>query len=161
MNEGQYWGYRTGAVTTLSRAGNPQMEITWSVTNVLGENGEYEELPQPVEVKQYIVLTEDRFPDALKRLEPMGFNGDFNNPTFSEDADGKGQALVCSKGKQRNTQDQPRDWWDLAIQQDRQVVPENVGKQLSARWKAHANKPTKVKPAAGDTRKKLEQEAPF
>jgi len=172
VNEGQYWGYRISAVTTLSRAGNPQMEVTWSVTNVLGENGEYEELPQPVEVKQYISLTDAAMPYSIERLNTMGFNGSFEEPGFSDVIDKQGQPLTC---KHDTYQGKTRDRWDLAMQIEAEKAPQNLCKQLSARWKAQNKpKPTKVKPAAApvtsaaatvpaesETRKKLEEEAPF
>ncbi len=85
-DEGMYWMEFPLLFTGKSgQSGTPTLfvdgEITHRKSDVEGEE------PIPIQGEKatlYLYLSEKALPYTIERLQPLGFNGDFNNPALSE-----------------------------------------------------------------------------
>lgn len=132
--EGNYWGVLVSGVTCLSQSKkSPQIMVTFSITHADDGNGGWTQI-QPTERNIYLSLTDAARPYSEDKLEALGFNGDFANPGFSQDATTKGVGLLC-KREIYNGKD--REKWDLASWgvKETELAPSDIVRMLNAQWR--------------------------
>lgn len=140
-NEGLYHGTIKKGVTSKSSKGNPQMCITFDVTHAW-VGADWDDIPKPFERTVFLSCTDAAWPYTEEKLDKLGFNGDFDNPAFTEtEAD-----LEC---KIETYEGKTKDKWDLAGggSFEPEPAPKDVTRQLGAKWKA--TRQPAAKPPAG------------
>ena len=116
-------------------------------------------LPAPVseeERRVYVSLSDGAWPYSERKLTSLGFNGDFDNPEFSEAIATDGVDLMCKVGEFKG---KSQEKWELAgWASDIEPAAEDKVKRLNARWNATASKaqsptpsPAKSQPPAEAT----------
>lgn len=146
---GRYWGAVKSAVTGRSKNGSPQVVIEFDVTHI-AQNGEFAELPNPLQRRVYLSLSGGAEPYTLEKLERLHFNGDFRNVQLSPD--NGGCELDCYQDTYNGA---TKMKWELATGAASEVepAPDDVVRQLNAKWAAMhkpATRPAgRPAPAAG------------
>ena len=137
---GNYWGTLKGGQTGVAQSGNPKVTLTFTVTHVAAGQ-EWESIRDPFGCYVDIALTDNAWPYSQKKLESLGFNGDFGDGmAFTE----TGAKLVC---KHDNYEGRIREKWELdGGFGERQQADANTVRKLNALWKAKNGTP---KPPAG------------
>jgi len=129
--QGNYYGIITEAGLDTSNSGTPCMAVVFNVTH--RANGEaWAEMEHATRtVRCY--LSDKALPFSKERLDSLGFNGDFDNPVFSE----KGAPLVCKHDKHEG---KVHEKWDLsgngAGNYERKAPSSEIIMQLQAKWNA-------------------------
>lgn len=87
---GIYYGVPTEGVLCESNNKNPQFAVKFDVSKI-ANNGDWQDLPAPIERTVFVSLTDRAMEYSLDRLDKIGFNGDFSAPAFATD----GVNLLC------------------------------------------------------------------
>jgi len=147
IEEGSYWGQLLTAVCGKEgEKETPVMRITFEITHRASGDGWEEIDPFTRDVKVW--LSDAAWEMAERRLDAIGFNGDFVNPQFDQVLSAEGTELVCthSQGRDRAFED-----WSLAAWEGSQAKPldKNTLRLLNARWKTKqsASRPAQGKPS--------------
>lgn len=74
----------SGVTSRSKNTGTPQIVVQLSINYAAGNDGQWHPLPTPEQRRLYISLTDKAKQYAEPKLKSLGFNGDFNNPQFSE-----------------------------------------------------------------------------
>jgi len=134
MSEGNYYGTIKKAVTSQSKNGKPQICITFDVTH-FANGGDWEPLSSNQERTVFLFLTDAAWEYTEKKLMGLGFNGDFDDPQFTE----QNATLECTvelyEGKEREK-------WDISgggYEPER--APTDVIRTLNAKWRSRAGTP--------------------
>lgn len=136
IEQGYYWAKPLGGMLTVSKKGAPQFAVECAL-----EGGS--------EKRTVFLATSDKaWPYTEDKLKRLGWNGNMDNMGF----DCERVELQCThevyEGK-------PREKWDLAREQSEyqhQTAPDDVKRQVLARWKAGAKAPAIKKPDAVPSR---------
>lgn len=136
MEQGQYWGVPISGITGMSSSSKPQMVVTVKVTHQADPASEdgWRTIGQQ-ERKVYLSFSDAAMPYSNAKLEKLGFNGDYNAPGFSA----PGVELRCSHEEYKDKLGEKWDvWGQMAVEQ----APDDVIRQLNAKWRA--KHPTKA-----------------
>jgi len=137
--EGKYVADITGAVSTESKNGSPQICISMNVTEFVDPATGTETLPVPIERRMYLSYHGGAVEYTDKKLKALGFDGNFENIGFSTNR----VEVLCKHGtKQDGT---AREEWDLANWGDAQEVkPASKAtiQKMAALWRAKQGKTT-------------------
>lgn len=145
MNEiGEYNGYLQGGVVGETQGGTEQMVISFKVHYMKNENGEWAELPVPIDANIYLSFSDKAWEWTEKKLVALGFNNNFDAPDFADDAKTNGVRL---KNRHEDYQGKRTEKWELASFGGPAKADENKIKKLQQRWNAKVGKPA-GKPAA-------------
>jgi len=154
MDEGNYYGRLVSGALGVANNGSEQMVLTWEITHV-AIDGQWADI-QPCQRRMYLSFSGGAEPYTRKKLESLGFNGDFENPGFGDDATAKGLTLVCKHNEHKgNTQER----WDLAGFGESEIkrATPDVARRRAALWRQQhqarpaqpgRTRPTAAKPAA-------------
>ena len=131
---GSYFGVPKGGNMTTSKNGNPMLLVTVEITHRL-DGGEWVQLENDI-VRVAIFLTDKAWPTAQKKLQALGFGGNFDAPTFKPEGV---QFVANRQGEYIN--------WDLADWggdnvKDSASPPQSEILKLNARWKQEVNRGT-------------------
>lgn len=141
FEKGNYWGKlkEGGAITgESSTKKTPQVEIAFIVTHS-ASNGAWVPLDKPEERTLFLSLSDNAWQYTEKKLDALGFNGDFGNPVFKPEVYSDGVEFLCDievydgKSKER---------WELAKWSgSREATPAgaDVVRRLNAMWKSSRN----------------------
>jgi hypothetical protein len=147
LNKGIYHGYLKAGVTSTAQSGNEQVEITFNLQLV--SNGQvWIPVEPPVDRTLFLSCAENAWQYTKRKLESLGFNGDFANPAFAEQCATEGVDLVCEHETYNN---KPKERWDLLNWGEREVKQAETSKvmALNARWRSGARPPVPTgRPAA-------------
>jgi hypothetical protein len=133
---GSYWGRLLRCmVAEIGANKTPAVVMTFDVVNI-AHNGEWADLPNPEQRDVKMFLTENAWPHTTKKLQSFGFNGNFENPDFS-DTFKAGAELVCVH-EQRNGK--TYEQWDFPHSggQEYQKADTNTLRLLQARLRTES-----------------------
>ncbi len=136
-----YHGRLIGHKVTTSGSGAAQVELDFTVSHIQ-RGQDWEALPQEMAVTVFLSLHENAWKYSTKKLESLGFNGDFRNPVFGTDASTEGVGLRATEETYNN---KLRTRWDLANWGGNEPAGDDVLARLNAKYKA--GKPVVAKPA--------------
>lgn len=111
---GRYWMASPKAGVATNDKGTLYFYIEGEITYIVDESEaepRYVELPDPKKRTVFLYLTDAAKEITMERLASIGFNGDFDNPRFSQaiqDADGL--EVIC---KNETYEGKTRDRWSL------------------------------------------------
>jgi len=150
MNATNYYGkVRQGILGTANNEKKtPYIALTITLTHE-AENGQWVDI-QPVDRTVYWHLSDAAWPHTVKRLETIGFTGDFNTIAFAGDAVDAGTEWNC---QHEEFQGKTRERWDLANWGDggkEHISPAGDDvRKFNARWRTDhaANRPPAGRPA--------------
>lgn len=134
MAEGTYSGHLVGAKTVVSK-GKEVMVVEFRLTHVAtGDN--WQACPNEPTRSLWMYLTDAARPHTDKKLVALGFNGDFENPSFAETQTN----LTCSHEVYQGT---PKERWEMADWGGVQGEPIDAAGalRLKAEWEARHSKP--------------------
>jgi hypothetical protein len=138
-----YLGNLRSSVATESKTGTPQIACEFEITHH-ALNGEWVAII-PQDRTLWLALSDAAWPYTKPKLEVLGFNGNFENPTCTK---GEQVQLAC---KHEEYGGKMREKWDLAEWGGVELAPMNKDKARlwSAKWKAETTQvaPPKGKPA--------------
>lgn len=138
MKEGIYFGTIKKAVTSQSSKGNPQMCITFDVTDF--GVGEGWESIRPIERTIFLSLTDGAWEYTERKLTNLGFNGNFDAPVFTEESANLEMKVEEYQGKMKEK-------WDIAGGSfEATPASADVTRNLNAKWKAKAAPVASAKP---------------
>lgn len=140
MNAGTYNGQFKKAVTTESGAKKtPTLALTFDVTH-FAEGADWVEVPV-TERTVFMYLSDAAWPYTSEKLQKLGFNGDFDNPTIS-------QQQVSLELTHESYNGQTKERWSIAGGGSFEAEPagNDVTRRLNALWKNDNGGP-KAKPA--------------
>jgi hypothetical protein len=120
----------------------PQMVFSFQITHI-SKNGAWQALPGPFMRHVYSSLSEAAWPSTEQKLQALGFNGDFQNPDFSDKTKNEGVELTCTH---QEYQGKTSDKWEFSNWGTTEVKRASVDivRQMNAKWKAKVG----AKPAA-------------
>ena len=145
---GDYLAQVTKAELTESKANKtPQWTLTLYVF-MRAVNGAWQPIAEPFNRTANLSLHENAVKYTIKKLTALGFNGDVENPDFSDDAKVTGVVWKCGRDKKTGQYEE----WDLADWgggPSFEPAPASVKQQFAALWKSQSapSKPA-GKPAA-------------
>ncbi|KKM60825.1 hypothetical protein LCGC14_1537890 [marine sediment metagenome] len=134
MAEGTYSTNLTGAKVIILK-GKEVMAVEFKIMHVA--NGDkWEPCPDPPTRSLWMSFTDAARPYTDKKLMALGFNGDFENPQFTETRPN----LVCRHETYNGT---VRDKWELADWDDGagETIDTATALRMKADWDARHNKP--------------------
>jgi hypothetical protein len=139
--KGTYFAELMSAIVSEGKS-CPQFVLSLSITHI-SKNGTWKALPGSFLRHVYIYLSDKSWETSQKKLESLGFNGDFCNPDFSDKIKNEGVELTCTH---QQYEGEWRDKWELANWGGTEVkrASSDIVRQLQAKWKAKAG----AKPAA-------------
>jgi hypothetical protein len=131
-DDGVYFGKPVSMVSGYSSKDTPQIVAEFTITHI-AHDGQWVEVQQ-ANRRVYLYTSDAAWPNTSKRLEVLGFNGDFNHPDFSDTVKAEGVSLAC---KIEEYQGKSREKWDINGSGGGEVkpLPADKARQLSARWK--------------------------
>lgn len=146
FNEGKYFGQLREAATGEAQTGSLQIVLTFNITH-RSENGEYKPVTED-ERRVFLSLHPNARNITQERLQGLGFNGDFENPRFTNVEDGV--ALRCKHDEYQGRQ---VERWDVAGSAPVKRASADKMSELGAWWNASAGTSTppsaKAPPTAG------------
>lgn len=77
---GTYFGIPKGGLMDTTKKGTPYLAVTVQITHRL-DGTEWQEI-EPIIARVPVFLSEKAWPTARKKLQVMGFKGDFQSPQF-------------------------------------------------------------------------------
>lgn len=125
---GTYFGIPKGGLMDTTKKGTAYLAVTVQITHRL-DGTEWQEI-EPIIARVPVFLSEKAWPTARKKLQVMGFKGDFQSPQFD-----------CPNGLQfRATVNEGYTNWDLVDWSDggsREATAPAASEllRLNARWK--------------------------
>jgi len=138
LEQGNYLGYIDIAITTESGKNKSQaIAVTFTVT-CRAESGDWKQLGADSKATVFLYLTEKAWEFSTAKLKALGFNGDFDNPSFDETTISTGVALEC---RHEEYDGKIRDKWEIAGGSVAKAQSNTISK-LNARWNQLAT-PTK------------------
>jgi len=167
MQPGRYYAFFQSA--ECGELGNekstPLIYMTFQITHCVG-NDQWIELDPAVKANRDVrlFLSDKAWPYTEKKLQGMGFNGDFENPDVDPDFKRKGCALICSH-RQGTGQDQTvYEDWDFADWGggERRPLNEDKARLFAARWKTAnaASQPPAGEPVSSSAPAPVQAPAP-
>lgn len=134
MAEGTYASHLSGAKTVVSK-GKEVMVVEFKIMHV-AVGDQWQPCPDPPTRSIWMYLTDAAREHTDKKLVALGFNGDFENPTFAETRPN----LVCRHETYNGT---VRDKWELADWGGGggEEIDTATALRLKADWDARHNKP--------------------
>lgn len=139
--KGTYFGKLQSGIVGQAKTGSPQMCIEFTVTHILGADGQWQGCDEFVRTV-FMPMTDNAWPYAVEKLERLGFDGNFKTPGFSDAAQAEGVELLC---RHESYEGRSVEKWDLAG--GGSYVPKPAGddavRRLAEKWKMRA------KPAGG------------
>lgn len=123
---GTYTGYLKEAVTSKAKTGTPSMALTFYIDT--DDQGR-------VERTVYLYLSDGAWPYSEEKLEYLGFDGDFANPTFNESVTTDGVTLLC---KHESYEGEVRERWDILRRRPIERAPDGEVSQLNKRWRSRS-----------------------
>ena len=143
---GTYFGQVQGGKVTKAKSGSPQMEVEFLVINVWN-GSEWTPIAPGTMRTIYMSLTDDAWPYSQRKLEALGFNGNFRDPDFGDEAKGEGVQLLCNHDSYNG---KASEKWELANwgRKENEAAGADVLRTLEARWKSAA---APAKPAGRPT----------
>jgi hypothetical protein len=148
---GTYLGRVVEGVVGTAKTGNPQCVITWAITHIQDGAG-WRELNPGLERRMYWSLAGGAVDYTWRKLEALGFNGDFGEAMgFSDAARLEGVNITCKHGTRDG---QLKEDWELANWGGTEVerASGDIIRQLNMQWKAKGKGKT-AKPAPVPTTK--------
>jgi hypothetical protein len=126
-DNGTYWGTVTGGECSESKNGKPQITVNIALTHK--SNGIEWEPITPIESRMIWYLSEKAMKFHADDLRSIGFNGDFNSPSFSSEPRQFECYSEIYEGKTIHR-------WRLGYQQPEQKKLDNdTIRKLTAFWK--------------------------
>jgi hypothetical protein len=167
---GTYWMENLKLGTGKSPdKGTPYLWIQGDITNMAVEDG-WQPVANPEQRTVKVYLSNSAMPYSKPKLEALGFNGDYVNPSLSNDATQKGIEVECKvetyNGKQRDKFELPgsggghqsldadeirklNNMWKAAKADDKKPAPKPAAKP-TAKPAAPPKPPAPKPPAAPD-----------
>lgn len=141
LTAGTYFGQLQGGKVTKAKSGSPQMEVEFLVINVWN-GSEWTPIAPGTMRTIYMSLTDDAWPYSQRKLEALGFNGNFRDPDFGNEAKGEGVQLLCNHDSYNG---KASEKWELANWGKREngSAGADVLRTLEARWKSNAAAPAR------------------
>lgn len=141
--DGYYMGTAKAGQLAEAKTGNAQFVVTFDVTH-RDSNGAWEPIT-PIERDVYLSTTEKAWPYTEKKLEALGFDGNFNAPKFANP-----QATIIARTETHDGK--ARLKWDIWTEREKpeyKPVTTDEQRKLMARWKqSHPQAASAPKPPA-------------
>ena len=134
LQAGTYWGTNPqGAMEEVGEKKTPAMVVTFEVGHI-AVNGEWQPLTTTETRDLYLWTTEAAWPTTAKKLETLGFNGDFARPEFDLSGNSGGISLTCAHETYNGAQ---KEKWELSEWGGRERHPasQDLVRRMNARWK--------------------------
>lgn len=129
---GTYLGYlKSGALTTTSKGG-AQMAILFNVAYVAAGAG-WNAFDPPIDRTVYLSLSDAAWQYTEQKLKGLGFNGNFDDPEFSEESARDGVELIC---REEDYNDKKQEKWDLAKWGEKEKPAADIIKRFEAKWRS-------------------------
>jgi len=145
MEPGNYTGDILSAVTGAGKSG-PQLVIEFAIQYFWNRD---KWVPVADTTRRiYVSLSAKAWPYAVKKLEPLGFNGSFSQPIFEKM---EGIELTCDLDSYEGKQ---REKWEFTSWGGSEIEPvaDDQLRLLTARWRnEHQEPPGKQPPPASST----------
>jgi hypothetical protein len=141
MDDGFYLGTAKAGQLAEAKTGTTQMVVTFDVTHK-SSNGAWEPLGTPIERDIFLATSEAAWPYTEKKLQALGFDGNFNAPTFATPQTTLLAKLESYDGKSRLK-------WDVWTEREKpeyKLADTDTQRRLMARWKQN-NPSAAPKPA--------------
>lgn len=127
-------------VGSSSKKGTPYLYIKGTVTS-LSNGTEWVPVSTPEDRQANLWLSPGAMPISLRQLEPHGFNGDFDNPSLSQEVMQNGLVMYC---EHETADGKTYERW--GIEQggggmENKPVTKDVIRDLNARYKAAKGAP--------------------
>jgi hypothetical protein len=137
LQEGYYTAQiLPGATFGQSKTGTEQMVIPIRITH----DSDGQELAVPAERNVYLYCSENAWPNTRDKLQRLGFNGDFENPGFTEVQAQVGCKIETYDGKDREK-------WDFTKGgATSKPVDRSVAKKFAAKYRTEVGKPAASAP---------------
>jgi hypothetical protein len=131
VDAGAYCGTIHMASATESSKGTPCISVVFEITDE-ARDGQWVAVPQRFKRTVDLWLNDNSWPYTKRKLEVLGFNGDFASPSFSKGTD---VSLLCSHEVYEG---RGREKWELAEMAPREIKPLDQAKVhlFAARWTA-------------------------
>ena len=129
LSEGTYTGSIKNAGMDVASTGMPCMDIMFEITH-MAQNGEWVGI-DPQDRHLYLYCSDAAWQYTERKLNDLGFNGDFKNPKLTNE----GVILEC---KHEIFKSQTREKWELpgGGNRERQAPADDILRRLSTRYKA-------------------------
>jgi len=124
----RYMGTVESGVLAESKNGNPQMALKIRLTQEQGDDGNLYDMQNPLQVNVYFAMSDRAMEYTEAKLKKLGFNGDFENPAFSQDA----QVWIA---KQEEYEGRMVTKYDLADWGTAKQAPVATAKLLTMKWR--------------------------
>lgn len=131
VEPGPYWGKIASAAATESSKGTPCISVVFNVTHE-AQGGQWVEVAAPFKRTVDLYLNDNSWPYTKKKLEHLGFDGNFAQPGFTK---GDGVSLTCSHEVYEG---RGRERWELSDFSSKEIKPldQNAIHLYAAKWKA-------------------------
>jgi len=139
--------------------------LEWAVTHVASSN-DWSELPAEIKAFMYFSCADGAFKYTMKKLESLGFNGDFGTLGFSNEAHTDGVEVVAKT--EIGHDNKPRQSWELVNWGGGgERADDSIVAGLNARYKAASapaaaipgGRPSSTPPQGGQDASKARDEA--
>jgi len=136
MKPGTYSGMLVAcAMDTLENKKRTELlRVTFRITHE-SANSAWVQLPKAVERSVRMFMSDGAWPYTQRKLEALGFNGDFMHPDFSDEAKSKGIVLAC---EHQQSGGKTYENWELADwggNREPTPPPDESLMRLSAKYK--------------------------
>jgi hypothetical protein len=145
--EGTYHGYlQNGVVTTSKGTGAEQMAVQFEIT-MLAVDGDWKPLSAPIKTTLYMSFSDAAWPFTEAKLKHLGFNGNFDDPDFSDEAKTEGVDLNCRHEEYNGKMSEKFELANFGGG-PKKLEDKSAINRLQQRWNASNGKKPTGKPAA-------------